>query len=290
MRKLFLFLLIVALFFGCSKKEHKEVLKIATNSWIGYTPLFLAKERGILQQLDIELLTSSSLAEAMEIFSVQKAQLVTTTQHEYLALKDEFNIKPIICIDRSSGGDMILSNKSIAEIKKSSKISVFLEVDSINNELLQTFVQKYKIDPNKLIIHNIDPSWIETIKNRPFHSIIIVTYSPYDKPLLKQGFKIVASTKDMNSLVVIDSICASSDIIAKHSKRLHKLKKVVDMMIQEIQKDPKAAYNTTKQYLQNISYKEFLSSLHLIKWINHPDKKILNKMEQIGYDTSKIIP
>ncbi|NPA65877.1 MAG: hypothetical protein GXO11_03245, partial [Epsilonproteobacteria bacterium] len=80
--------IIVSLFFmtGCTQKK-EQTLKISINSWIGYAPFFYLHKTGQLQKLGFELIFNVSLAESADVYSVGKAQLVTTTQHEYDYLK-----------------------------------------------------------------------------------------------------------------------------------------------------------------------------------------------------------
>ncbi len=58
---------ILLLFTSCSSK-YDERLKVSTTNWIGYLPLIYAKEKGWLKELNIKLLTVSSLAENMYLY------------------------------------------------------------------------------------------------------------------------------------------------------------------------------------------------------------------------------
>ena len=282
-------LLIALLLGGCNQKPASSEIRIATNAWIGYAPLFMANEKGLLQKEGFRLLHNVSLAEAMEVFSVGKAHMVTTTQHEYFALRKEVPLKPVILLDRSDGGDMILSNVTVEELKKAPHIDVYLELDSINNELLRSFAKKEGLDIHKMHFLDMDQKQIQQSVNPGQIPMLVVTYSPYHKALIKKGLHIVASTKDLDSIVVIDALCARTDIIAKERPRIKKLKIIIDSMIGTIEQNPKEAYRLCKNYLQDLAYEDFLKSLKLIRWINHPDTKILQVIEEIGYDTSELV-
>ncbi|MFT7860179.1 MAG: hypothetical protein ABXS93_04495 [Sulfurimonas sp.] len=290
MFKQILFVLIASLFFiGCSS-DNQHKIKIATNSWIGYAPLFYAYETGELKKLNIELITNVSLAEASEIFEMGKADLVTTTQHEYLSLKKSItDITPVILIDRSDGGDMIMSNKTIDELNASKTIYTYLEIDSINSELLKSFLKKYRFKDKEFVHINKDQFQISALKNEA-KSMLIVTYSPYNTQLATNGFKELASTGDIDTLIVIDALCARRSLLDSDKERLKQLKIVIDQAIEKIQKDPKKVYGVIKKYLGNITYDEYKSSLKLIKWINkNPSKRLLKNIRELGYDKGVII-
>ena len=286
MLKFFYILLLLLLFTSCSSQTQNKELKIATNSWIGYAPLFYAQEKGELKKLNIKLIQNVSLGEAADTFSIGKADLVTTTQHEYFSLNEaQHKIIPIILLDRSNGGDMILSNKTLQEIKEAKKIYAYLEIDSINKELLQEFIQKQGLKEKNIIFINKDQAEMQDLNNDASKTILIVTYSPYNISFEKKNFHELASTRDLHSLVVIDALCIKKSLYKENKMRIQKLKKVVDNAIEEMQKNPKASYQSVKNHLDNISYKEYVESLNIILWINHPDKELLQVLKKMQYET-----
>ncbi len=290
MKKTIVWMLLALSLVSCSSQNDQKEIKIATNAWIGYAPLFYAKEQGKLDGLGFTLIHNVSLAEAADIYSVGRADMVTTTQHEYYFLKNVTNdIVPVILLDRSNGGDMILSNKSVTELKKAKEIDAYLEVDSINAELLKEFMQKNGLKEEQMRFINKDQQKIQDVPYEPSRAIVIVTYSPYDVTLKEKGFKEVASTRDLESLVVIDALCARKEVATNQRSRLKRLKSIIDASIEEIKKDPKRSYEHVAKYLGNISYDEYLASLQLIEWINKPSKEILKRIEKLGYDEEYLI-
>jgi len=288
MIKKLLFTILLLLFGACSKPNEKELI-LSTNPWIGYAPLFYAQEKGYLDKLNIRLITSVSLAESANIFLVSKADILTVTQHEYNLLKKEIlNITPIILLDRSNGGDMILSNKTRTQLQQSQKIDVYLEVDSINKELIEAFTDLAKLNMNAMRYINKNQAQIQNLKVTDADTII-VTYSPNNLVLEKRGFAELASTADTNSLLVIDAILTKKETLQLHKERFEELKKVIDLSIEEIQNDPKAAHQLTKKYLHELSYEEFSDSLKTIEWINKPSIDLLEKIEKIGYKKEDLL-
>lgn len=289
MKYLIAMLSLLFIFVSCSSEPEKQIV-ISTNEWIGYAPLFYAYDHGELDKINFKLIKNVSLAEAANLYAVGKADIVTTTQHEYHTLKQEVqDITPIILIDRSDGGDMVLSNKSVKALQASKKIYAYLEIDSINKEILIDFMTHNKIDKKKLVFIDRDQKQIQDVQNDKSKSIIIVTYTPYNVSLEKKGFQEIASTKDINSIIVIDALCARNSIIESDKKRLIALKKVIDTAIEQIQQDPQESYKVVKKYLSNISYKEYLEALSQIKWINKPSKEMLHFIRKYGYKEETLL-
>ena len=61
MIKKIVFLLFVVLSFSSCVEDNKKI-KITTSTWIGYAPLFYAKEKNWLEPLNIKLLNVVSLS------------------------------------------------------------------------------------------------------------------------------------------------------------------------------------------------------------------------------------
>ena len=288
MTKTALITILFLLFSACSKPQDEELV-LSTNSWIGYTPLFYAQEKGYLKKLNIKLITSVSLAESANIFLVSKADILTLTQHEYNFLKKEMhNISPVILLDRSNGGDMILSNKTLQELKLSKNIDVYLEIDSINKELIEEFTESAMLNINAMHFINKNQAQIQNLQATDSDTII-VTYAPNNIPLEKHSFSTLASTADINSLLVIDALLTKKETLQLHKERFEELKRVIDLSIQEIQNDPKTAHKLTKKYLNELSYDEFNDALKTIEWINKPSEDLLKKIEKIGYKKEDLI-
>ncbi|MBD3825022.1 MAG: hypothetical protein IE916_11025 [Epsilonproteobacteria bacterium] len=104
MRYLFLLVLsffMSALFTGCEAQKSTK-LKISATTWIGYTPLYYAKEKGWLDELDIKLLHLSSLSENMYLFDSGNSDAYVGTQYEYAQLSSKMpSLTPIVMFDRS---------------------------------------------------------------------------------------------------------------------------------------------------------------------------------------------
>lgn len=268
-----LILLFSILFIGCEKKS--EEIKISVNTWVGFTPIMYAYEKGWLEPLNIKIYPVVSLGESIKLYRAGITDGFSGTQRELFAVNSK-NLKPLILLDRSNGADVILSNMSLDELKKQNSISTYLELESINKLILDNFIKKYQINKDNLIYFNKEQSFVVTLRptNTP---TLISTYEPYSSTLIKNGFKEISSTKDIDMLV-LDALYLNEDIIVKNTKRLKKLKEYIDKSLESLTSNPKEYYEVVKPYLEGQSYEEFISSLSGIEWINKNISKELKRV------------
>lgn len=278
---------------SCNAPIESKQVRISVTTWIGYTPLFYAKEKGWLEKINVKLINVVSLSENMYLYQAGNSDAYCGTQYEHSILKKKIpSLVPVMLFDRSNGGDMIMGNHTIEELQKSNKkIHVYLEMDSINYTLLQDFIAKYDIDESRINYIDRDQAEIASLHNTDKEKImLIVTYVPFDSRLKKNGFTELLSTKQGLDLFVIDALFTRKEEVLAHKKQFTTLKKMVDKAIAEAQKDPKSFYDVIKPYQNDISYEEFVNSLHDITWINQkPSEELIKRMQQASLPTKDLL-
>lgn len=280
------------LFFLSGCQEKKEPIIITSNAWIGYSPLFYAREKGWLDDAGIECIFTTSLGESTHIYNSGSANVFTGTQHEYFKQREFVkDLIPIILFDRSNGGDAILSNVPLEAILKSDKpITVYLEFDSINEELLNYFTKKYSIPEERLNIQNKTQDQIVLIEPDPKQLMLIITYDPYNISLAKRGFYQIADTQINQDLIVIDALYVSSHLFQTHKETLIVLNTLISRSLNALKSNPKEYYETVKVYLNNPTYEEFQEMLKNISWLHGPLKpSIQQQLQMIELPSKEII-
>lgn len=290
-RKYIIFFIIILFFNACEEKDKK--LKIAVSTWIGYTPLFYAKEKGWLEDSNIKLLNVVSLTESMYLYKSGAADSFVGTQYEYnLSLQKDKTLFPLIMFDRSNGGDLVMANKSILELQNSNEtIDTYLEIDSINSIVLKDFIKKNLLDNKKINYKNHDQSYISQLNiEKITNPTIVITYVPYNLKLRDKGFQELLSTKDNLDLIVVDALFTTKETFNTHKKQFHELKFLIDKALINLENNPKEYYDKIKGYLLETSYKDFLSSLNDIVWTNkNISKELAYRLRESNFPTRNLI-
>lgn len=286
--------LTVLMLSSCSKVQEEPPLVITTDTWIGAAPLYYAHAMGWLRGANIEMLQSDSINENLQRYSSGAADIVTGTVHEYHRLKQKHtDLIPIIIYDRSYGGDVILSNKTVLEIGESNhKVDLYLESDTVNEEMFNYFLADYNFSREKFTLHNRTQSEIgKLIASKSGKPMIAITYSPNDTLLKKQGFFEIASSKSDDYLVV-DAFYLSRKTGVAHAAQTKALREALTRSVAVYHRDPKGFYEKVKPYLGGVSYEEFTTMIRSIQWTdNHQlSSKMLQQLQKNHFPTQELLP
>ncbi|MEA1989550.1 MAG: hypothetical protein U9N57_10160 [Pseudomonadota bacterium] len=278
---------------ACNSKTEAPI-KIVANSWIGYSPLFYAKDKGWLDEINIEVSNVVSLGESMMIYQTGHFQAITGTQYEYQKLREKHSdLIPIIMFDRSNGGDMVMSNQSIIDLQNTSEtIDVFLEIDSINYLVFKDFIKAHQLSDKNFNYINKDQLRIITqLKTeQASQPTIIVTYVPYNFELANYGFETIASTKDIKGIIVLDALYTSKQFFMENKETFKQLKVQINRALKDLKQDPKVYYTAVKPYLEDVSYQDFKAALNDIEWLNEtPTDEIVKKMNSIDFPSRDLL-
>ena len=282
LKSLLLFLLLIS-FLGCEKHQERR-LRLAVSPWIGYSPLYYAQETGMLKDAGIKLIHSTSLHETIHYYQADLIDAFVSTQYEAFILNDK-TLVHYLAIDRSNGGDVILSNRSLETILKSKNIKTYLEIDSVNKLVFDEFLKKHNLRASDFDIYNKSQILIKDMKSDMKDDILIVTYEPYATLLRNSGFIELGSSMDKN-ILVLDSMYVNSHFVKEHNEKLQKLKLIIKQSYLKFEEDPKAYYDLVKSYLENPSFDEFMKSSSTIKWLLNEPRSELNKI----FETHNILP
>ena len=97
-----------------------EPLKIRYSTWVGYGPLFLAKEKGFFkdEKVEVELVNMEDPKEGFFAMAAGRLEgVVSTIDTMVLYLKTGKEFQYVLALDDSAGGDGIVARKEITSVK-----------------------------------------------------------------------------------------------------------------------------------------------------------------------------
>jgi len=194
--------------------------------------------------------------------------------------------------DRSNGGDLVMGNRSIEELKGySGPVDAYLEVDSVNSLILKDFLASNTLQGLDINYINQDQARISTLRaERQKKPTLVVTYFPYNQVLQQQGFRELASTRNNPKLLVVDALYTAQPILSSHRPQLQQLKQRIDEAIEVSRRDPKAFYEVVAEFLDNPGYDAFEQGLEDIVWINRErDPTLEKRLREADFPTGDLL-
>lgn len=122
LKKGWMFATLVAVLLTAGSALAAEPIKLGMSTWIGYAPLYLAKEKGFFQKrgIEVEVVVIESPADRRAAFAGDKIQGMATTVDTHVmtaAAENPIAVKQVLALDDSNGGDGIVAKKEIKTIK-----------------------------------------------------------------------------------------------------------------------------------------------------------------------------
>lgn len=135
---------LLALVGGCSKPKPLE-LSIAISPWPGYELLYLATEQGYFDELglNVRLVELNSLSDAQRAYMSGQVDGLTSTLVEAVLIQVDsaYPVQVVLPTNYSFGGDMILAQASIEELKDLKGKRVGCETNSLGILFLHRALQ-----------------------------------------------------------------------------------------------------------------------------------------------------
>jgi NitT/TauT family transport system substrate-binding protein len=101
----------------------EDTVKIAHSTWVGYGPLYIARDKGMFQKngVNVDLIVMEDPKERFPTLMADKIQMIASTvDTALLYLKRPTDFRYVVAIDDSNGGDGIVALndiKTIADLK-----------------------------------------------------------------------------------------------------------------------------------------------------------------------------
>lgn len=101
---------------GCEKPQ--VPLRVGTNIWIGYEPLYLAETKGYYEGSSIRLVAMQNATEVLQAMRAGMLEAAALTLDEALTLRqDGKGIKVVLVMDTSNGADVLMVRPEIKTLR-----------------------------------------------------------------------------------------------------------------------------------------------------------------------------
>jgi NitT/TauT family transport system substrate-binding protein len=249
-----------------------EPLKIRYSVWVGYGPLFIAKEKGYFKEekVDVDLVNIEDPKEGFAALAAGRIHgVVSTVDTMVLYLKTGKEYQYVLALDDSAGGDGIVARKEIKTVKdlKGKKVAVnegsvsqfFLNVILKDAGMSQKDVEVVNMKQGDagaaFVAEKVDAAvtwepWLTKSKNAP------------------HGHILVDSSKTPG--LITDVLIFPRELIGKHGKEIQGLANAWYRAVEYYEKNPKEALEIMSKGLGDWlkDPKVFAETLEGVKFYN----------------------
>jgi len=179
-------LLLASVFIGCQQRSPAP-LRVATNVWPGYEPLYAARELGMLDTRAVHLVEASSASEVIRLFRNGAVDAGALTLDEVMRLSaDGIDCVVILVTDTSNGADAIIARSELSTMQSLEGRRLGVESGAVGAFVAARAFALHGIDSSKvelvpLEIHELARAFVEERVDA------VVTFDPVRATLLTQG-------------------------------------------------------------------------------------------------------
>lgn len=220
LRALFL-LLPILVTAGCLSPPLSPI-KLGTNLWPGYEPLYLAREQGYLSEEKVALVELLSASEVMRAYRNGAIDAAALTLDEVISLR-EAGLRPVIVqvADISNGADVILARPGLEQIQDLRGKRVGVEATALGAYMLSRALALHGMSAADVEIVHLEvnehhEAWLKGQVDA------VVTFEPVRQQLLAQG-AVILFDSSMIPGEVVDLLVVREALLKSHRRQIHHL-------------------------------------------------------------------
>ena len=250
--------LILHSFIGCAEKPSPP-LRIGTNVWPGYEPLYLARDLAYLNPKTVHLVEYPSSSEVIRAFRNHAIDGAALTLDEvFLLAEDGFEPKVILIMDISNGGDVIVGRPGLETVMDLRERRIAVE-----STALGAYVLSRALALNGLKVSDVEVIHLEVSEHASaFKSGRVdaaVTFEPVRSELLTSGASILFDSAQIPGEIV-DVLVIRKAYLDENSRKVNELLNGWFRAVAYLNKNPRDA--AAKMAMrEQINADQFLKSL-----------------------------
>lgn len=197
---------------GCDESE--PLLRVSGITWVGYEPLFLARQLELLPPKRIRLIDSPSNTNSLMQLASGEVEAATLTLDEFiLARAGGIPVKVALVFDTSEGADVIMSNPEISSLGQLAGKRVGVEETAAGALMLRKSLEAAQLTPADVTrVPLIGGEQVAAYRDGRVDAI--VSYEPYASRLESLGARRLYDSSAFPELIV--------DVLAVHQRALRK--------------------------------------------------------------------
>ena len=225
---------------ACTDNGETQPLRLGTNIWPGYEPLYLARELGYLDHKKIRLVEYTSASKVLSAYRNGLLDAAALTLDEVLILLDAGEDPQIILVtDISNGGDALLGQSHIQSLEQLTGKKIGVEHNALGAYFINRVIVVNDIDENSFTIVPLkqdeqERAFIEKRIDATF------TFEPVKSRLINKGANVLFDSSQIPG-EIIDVIVVNKNTLSRYEKHIAHLKIAWFKALETMQTHPDAS-------------------------------------------------
>ena len=219
--KLFVLLITTLLLSSCFTKI-TPVLRVGTNVWLGYEPLYLARSKQYMDDDIIRLVEFSSTSQVIQAFRNDVIEAAALTLDEALLLtQNDEQLTIVLVLDISNGGDSIIGQANINNLSDLQGKLIGFEGSTVGLYMLHRALDTTQLSDKKFKTTFIAANnHLQAFLNHQVDAL--VTFEPTRSKLLDQSGHLLFDSSQIPNEIV-DVLVVRSDYLKAYSNTVQQL-------------------------------------------------------------------
>jgi len=182
--------------------------------WIGYEPLFLARELGLYDANTLRLVEMPSNTTNLMSLAIGDVEAATLTLDEYLLAREGgVDVRAILVFDYSAGADVVMSRPSIGRLEDLRGKRIGVEETAAGALMLAKLLETARLEPDEVVkVHVTADRQLRAYQAGEVD--VLVSWEPYATQLQAGGARRLFDSRQFPGLIV-DVLVARTDALER---------------------------------------------------------------------------
>ncbi len=214
---------VVAGVLACSCQAVPDApLRVGTNVWPGYEPLYLARDLGAVSDRDVRLVTFPSAVSVSLAFRNGGIDVAALTGDEILSVAQTMpQLQIVLVTDFSNGGDALVGQATLKSLKDLKGARIGVESGAVGGYLFRRALRQAGLTPSDVSI--VDTPWSRHVEAFSSGAVdAIVTFNPHRQALLDAGATVLFDSSMVKG-EIFDALVARESTVRERPATLGRI-------------------------------------------------------------------
>lgn len=249
----FLTAFVLALLFmiPAAKPQERHPIVIAISPWIGYGSLYVAKDMGFFDDVDVKIKIIKDQDERIAQLMGRYAQIVACPAGAMVRnSRKEIEFKAFLVVDESRGGDGLVTMRGISDIRDLSGRKVSMVLYSPSEFWFDMLLERRDLEDLKEEIRFVNVEGLKALSAVRMGDIdAIVGREPFLSSAVREFGGNIIATSDETPGLVVDVLFSQRKTIERRHGDFEKVVRGVYRAVNWMERNPYAAKKIIKKYL-----------------------------------------